>query len=87
MSIKLRGTNVLTHQINWNAGTIFISIKSIQWLRMKIVPLFHFLLKVLELNNIKVPQKYYDSLVIFDFSTPGSINPESLRAESYEILN
>ena len=54
---------------------------------MKIVPLFHFLLKVLELNNIKVPQKYYDSLVIFDFSTPGSINPESLRAESYEILN
>lgn len=30
--------------------------------------------------------KSIDSLVIFDFSTPGSTSPESLHAESYEIL-
>ena len=30
--------------------------------------------------------KSIDSLVIFYFSTPGSTNPESLHAESYEIL-
>lgn len=49
---------------------------------MKIVPLFHFWNWIPQ----NVPQKYYDSVVIFDVSTPGSTNPESLRAESYEIF-